>query len=275
MKKNVLLIIVFVITCIVGIAIYLTSSNNAIIESGTLYYRNDLDICSYDFSKKEEAKINVKNNNTNEYMPYKDGYISVSYSDNSNTSIISNNIDGYINDISFEGLPHLIGVYQNRLYVLSTGEISNVYLIDLKSGKNDLLLENVSACALAENSLFYIKDNILYLSALDTANEQKICDNAIDIKSSDAALFVKKDDGIFIYNNEIGNLDLFTSKGKYDILAVVDDQNIIVKKQDNNDEISYPLVRFKTHYYLLNISGKKCKLKEFDGKYISNLHYYS
>ena len=57
MKKNVLLIIVFVITCIVGIAIYLTSSNNPIIESGTLYYRNDLDICSYDFSKKEEAKI--------------------------------------------------------------------------------------------------------------------------------------------------------------------------------------------------------------------------
>lgn len=106
-------------------------------------------------------------------MPYKDGYISVSFSDNSNTSIISNNIDGYINDISFEGLPHLIGVYQNRLYVLSTGEISNVYLIDLKSGKTDLLLENVSACALAENSLFYIKDNILYLSALDTANEQK------------------------------------------------------------------------------------------------------
>ena len=138
-----------------------------------------------------------------------------------------------------------------------------------------MLLENVSACALAENSLFYIKDNILYLSALDTANEQKICDNALDIKSSDAVLFVKKDDGIFIYNNEVGNLDLFTSKGKYDILAVVDDQNIIVKKQDNNDEISYPLVRFKTHYYLLNISGKKCKLKEFDGKYILNLHYYS
>ena len=52
MKKKVLLIIVFVITCIVGTAIYLTSSNNAIIESGTLYYRNDLDICSYDFSKK-------------------------------------------------------------------------------------------------------------------------------------------------------------------------------------------------------------------------------
>lgn len=56
MKKNVLLIIVFVITCIVGIAIYLTSSNNPIIESGTLYYRNDLDICSYDFSKKGRSK---------------------------------------------------------------------------------------------------------------------------------------------------------------------------------------------------------------------------